>query len=90
MISLVIADDERNIREGLRDLFPWKELGISVVCIAANGQEAFSYVEENGADLILADIRMPVMDGLELARRIQNSHPNTQVGVSQSLCKPSN
>ena len=42
MISLVIADDEKNIREGLRDLFPWEELGIAVTCTAANGQEALS------------------------------------------------
>ena len=79
MISLVIADDEKNIREGLRDLFPWEELGIAVTCTAANGQEALSYVEKYGADLVLADIRMPVMDGLELARYIQKSHPETRV-----------
>ncbi len=79
MISLIIADDEKNIREGLRDLFPWEELGVAVTCTAANGQEALSYIEKHGADLVLADIRMPVMDGLELARHIQKSHPKTRV-----------
>ncbi len=79
MISLVIVDDEKNIREGLRDLFPWEELGITVTCAAANGKEALSYIETHGADLVLADIRMPVMDGLELARHIQNSCPKTRV-----------
>ena len=64
-MKLVIADDEPNIRDSLSQLFPWEELGIQVVFLAANGREVLDYMEMNPVDLLLADIRMPVMDGLE-------------------------
>lgn len=76
MFQMIIADDEPAIRNGLRDLFPWKELQVEVVCLAANGRAAFDYAENHPVDLILADIRMPGMDGLELAKKIQESHPS--------------
>lgn len=67
-LNLVIADDEPHIRENLRLLFPWDSLGISVVYLASNGQEVLEYMADHPVDIILADIRMPVMDGLSLAR----------------------
>ncbi len=66
--NLVIADDEPNIRNSLRLLFPWEELGVSVVFLASNGQEVLDYIDDNPVDIVLADIRMPVMDGLTLTR----------------------
>lgn len=69
--NLIIADDESGLRENLRMLFPWEKLGISVVFLASNGQEVLDYMAEHPADLILADIRMPVMDGLTLAQICQ-------------------
>ena len=70
-MKLVIADDEPNIRDSLSQLFPWEELGIQVVFLAANGREVLDYMEMNPVDLLLADIRMPVMDGLEATRKIR-------------------
>lgn len=79
MIHMVIADDEQIIREGLRDLFPWEELGISVVFLAANGQEALEYMNDHETALLIADIRMPVMDGLALAQEVRQSHPQVKM-----------
>lgn len=69
-MNVVIADDERISREGLRDLVDWKSLGMAVVFCAPNGQEALDYIESNPVDLLITDIRMPKMDGLELLRRL--------------------
>ena len=44
-MKLVIADDEPNIRDSLSQLFPWEELGIQVVFLAANGREVLDYME---------------------------------------------
>lgn len=68
MKQLIIADDEAYMRNNLYLLFPWAELGIHVTALVANGQEALDYLERHPTDLILADIRMPVMDGITLAR----------------------
>lgn len=68
MKHLIIVDDEAYMRNNLHLLFPWQELGIHVAALVANGQEALEYLEEHPVDLILADIRMPIMDGITLAR----------------------
>lgn len=76
MFQMIIADDEPAIRNGLRDLFPWEELQVQIVCMAANGRMALDYIEKHPVDLVLADIRMPGMDGLELARTLNESYPS--------------
>ena len=78
-MKLVIADDEPNIRDSLSQLFPWEELGIQVVFLAANGREVLDYMEMNPVDLLLADIRMPVMDGLELTQAVRRTYPEVPV-----------
>lgn len=50
-MKLVIADDEPNIRDSLSQLFPWEELGIQVVFLAANGREVLDYMKMNPVDL---------------------------------------
>ena len=84
-IKLVIADDEPNIRDSLSQLFPWEELGIQVVFLAANGREVLDYMEMNPVDLLLADIRMPVMDGLELTQAVRQAYPEVPV-ILLSVC----
>lgn len=79
MWKLLIADDEPNIRENLKLLFPWEQLHIQVTYLASDGQEAYHYIRQNAIDLVLADIRMPVMDGLELARILKEEKPAISV-----------
>lgn len=74
-ITLMIVDDELSIRNGLSDLFPWSDLNIEIVYLASNGRQALDYIEKYPVDLVLSDIRMPVMDGLELAKNLQEFHP---------------
>ncbi|HTH13880.1 MAG TPA: response regulator, partial [Spirochaetia bacterium] len=66
MYRVLIVDDERLIREGLRGLIDWGALGFEVAGVAADGVEALAFLAETPADLVIADIRMPRMDGLDL------------------------
>ena len=66
MYNLIIVDDESKIRNGLCNYFPWQEIGFQVVYDAKNGKEALAYVQNHPVDVILSDIKMPEMSGIEL------------------------
>ena len=69
-LKVLIADDEKIAREGLRDLVDWAELGMEVVFCAANGREALDYLCAHPVDVLLTGIKMPRMDGLELLQEL--------------------
>lgn len=71
MLNVQIVDDEPIVRLGLRKLIPWEELGFHVVCEAQNGKEALAQLDEYQIDLIITDIEMPFMDGIEYIRKIR-------------------
>jgi len=75
MIKLVIVDDEYMIREGLSSLPAWQGLGIKVEGIAANGIAGWELVKQTQPDILLSDIRMPGMDGLQLCRQAIEAYP---------------
>lgn len=75
MYRLMVVDDESVIRQGLRNAVPFEELGFILVGEAANGLEGVQLCEELNPDLIIADIRMPVMDGLTMCRKVQELLP---------------
>ncbi|WP_110930746.1 response regulator transcription factor [Paenibacillus bouchesdurhonensis] len=71
MYTVMIVDDEPKLRLGLQTLIPWQELGYEIMGTAANGNEALRVDEEQIPDVILVDIRMPGMDGLQLLQEIR-------------------
>lgn len=74
MYKVLLVDDEPFITKGLQAILDWEDLGFEVVKIAGNGAEALSYIKENTVHLLITDIMMPKMTGLELieeAKRIQ-------------------
>lgn len=74
MIGLVIADDEQIIRKGLAGL-PWNDIDVEVRGIASNGIEALEILKKTESKIILTDIRMPDMDGIDLIRIISEELP---------------
>lgn len=71
MIRAVVADDEKIIREGIAECIDWDKLGITLAGCAKNGEEAMSAVRQAGADIVITDIRMPGMGGLEMAEQLE-------------------
>lgn len=84
MKTVMIADDEVLVRLGLQTLIPWEEHGYRLVGVFKNGQEAWEAVCANPPDVLLTDIRMPVMDGLELAERVAKEYKTTNVIILSS------
>nr|WP_288829302.1 response regulator [uncultured Clostridium sp.] len=69
MITLLIVDDEAEIRSGLRSIIPWEDYSITLIGTAANGAEALDKIRYYEPDIVITDIQMPGMSGLELVRR---------------------
>lgn len=81
MIKVLIVDDEKMVRDGLVYTMPWKELGIEVVGAAANGKAALEIIREKKPQVVLTDIMMPEMNGLELLEIIKAEIPNIKVVI---------
>jgi two-component system response regulator YesN len=79
MIKVMIVDDEPKLREGLRSLIPWERLGYTVVATAANGLQALEKYHTFYPELIVADIRMPGMDGLEMISELRKEGSESHV-----------
>ncbi|MDF2927034.1 MAG: AraC family transcriptional regulator [Paenibacillaceae bacterium] len=66
-LKMIIADDEYNVREGLKEVVAWDRLGIEVVATAEDGIELLEHCQALKPDIVLTDIRMPELDGLQVA-----------------------
>ena len=79
MISLFLVEDERIARESIRDNVPWQEHDILFLGDAPDGEVALPQLLEKRPDILLTDIKMPFMDGLELARIVRKELPDTSI-----------
>jgi DNA-binding NarL/FixJ family response regulator len=84
MIRLLIADDHAVVRTGLRQLAATFD-GVELVGTAANGEEAVALCAEHQPDVVLMDLEMPVLDGIEATRRITDAQPKVAVVVLTSF-----
>lgn len=81
MYRLLIADDEESIRNGIAQSLPWAELGYEVCGLCANGREVVQCMDSCRPDVVLSDIRMPGMDGVELMQYLNREYPQTKIVI---------
>lgn len=79
MYTIVVADDEEELRRAIIRKINWEEIGFRVVGEAENGIDALELVEKLEPDLLLTDIRMPFVTGIELARQVREIRPATHI-----------
>jgi len=70
LLKVLLVDDEPSVTKGLINLIPWNEEGFSVCGIAQDGEEAIEKINTLNPDVVITDIKMPVIDGLELIKII--------------------
>ena len=70
MYRLIIIDDEKEISQGFAQFFPWASLGFEVAGTFARAKEAIAFLENEAVDVIVSDVRMPGVTGLEMAEQI--------------------
>lgn len=84
MKKLLIVDDESLLRQGFMHMTDWPNHGFQIVGEAANGKEALEIIAQKSPDIVVTDIKMPVMDGIELTKIIKQDYPQTQVVILSS------
>lgn len=85
LYRLLIIDDELILRNGLRYLCNWEEYGMTIVGEAANGKEALDMIEELEPHIVLMDIVMPIMNGVDFAKIMQKQYPDIKMVVLSSF-----
>ncbi|GIP33033.1 response regulator [Paenibacillus sp. J2TS4] len=78
-ISMCVLDDIKSVIDGITLGIPWSDHGIEIVGTAMDGEEGLRMVQELEPDILLTDIRMPLLDGLELTRIMMQSNPSCKV-----------
>jgi len=80
-MNVLVVDDDHLVRRGIMSMMPWGEFGLQVAGEAENGKRALQLMEERQVDLLLTDIAMPVMNGLELIRETRIRFPQIHIVV---------
>lgn len=79
MYKILIVDDEASIRNGIANSIPWAAWGYEVAALCANGVEALECIRADKPDVVLSDIRMPEMDGVELMQILNAQYPEIKI-----------
>ncbi|MFT4107667.1 MAG: response regulator [Lacrimispora sp.] len=81
MIKLLIADDEPLVQIGIKSMLNWPDYGIEICGAAMNGKNALEMIAEYSPEIVITDIRMPIMNGLELAKACRETYGNIPVFI---------
>jgi len=79
--NLILVDDEENIRNGLKKFIDWDVLGFTVVASLSDGKDAIAYIQKNDVDVVLTDIKMTHMSGIDIAKFIHDNRRKEKVVV---------
>jgi len=75
MYKVLLVDDERTILEGISSIVDWEREGVTLSGTANNGVEALEFIEKNEPDIVISDIMMPGLDGIQLLQKTSKTHP---------------
>lgn len=78
MKKVMLVEDEELILQGIRCIIDWEEISMSVVSMAHNGAEALELFQKEPVDILVTDVEMPKMNGLELIKEIRKQNPKTR------------
>lgn len=81
MIKVLIVDDDKLVRKGLISAMPWAQFDMQIVGEASNGAKALEFLEQENVDLLLTDLAMPVMSGIELMKTVSERYPHIRIVV---------
>lgn len=81
MRKVLVVDDDKLVRKGLIAAMPWEKHGLAVVGEAGNGELALDFIRRNPIDLLVTDLAMPIMSGIELMRTVHKEFPHIGVVV---------
>ncbi|WNR42792.1 response regulator [Paenibacillus roseipurpureus] len=79
MYKLILVDDEEIVRRGLRYFLDWESLGFQIVADFEDGRETIEYLKTHEVDIVLSDIRMAEVNGIQLAKHIYENYPQIRV-----------
>jgi len=82
--KILIVDDHQMVLDGLRLMLDSEE-GFDIIAEASNGQEALDYVSKNEVDMILMDLNMPVMNGIDASKKILDDNPDIKILILSML-----
>lgn len=81
MLKVFLVEDEIVVRESIRQMIPWMKFGFELCGEAGDGEMALPLIQRQKPDLVITDIRMPFMDGLELSRMVKKDLPETKIVI---------
>lgn len=81
MIKVMVVDDDHLVRKGFIAMMPWREHNLEVVGEAGNGKKALEFLENNQVDLLITDLAMPVMSGIDLMRCVKERYRDISMVV---------
>lgn len=79
MYRLIIVDDEKKLLSGLCDYYPWSDLGYQIVARLTDGEKALQYIRNFPVDVVLTDISMPYLNGIQLAEIVSKEFPQIKI-----------
>ena len=79
MLKVFLAEDEVIIRQGIKNTISWEKEGLEFVGDAGDGELAYPLILKTQPDILITDIRMPFMDGLELSRLVRQKLPSIKI-----------
>lgn len=78
MEKMIIVDDNKREREGVSTIINWRDYGIEIVKLCANGKEALEFMDQNPVDIVLSDVEMPIMNGINLLKKMREKTINSK------------